>query len=192
MKATSRREVLVEMGDQFRGFLLSMDEVREILSFDCTQDVRFRDHKSFVFLGGSYLLWKKALRVISHDFDASFPFSHAFIIKTQGLLMDDKTMASALWRNVYCRDCASPVLLERMIQYVRTQVFLIVTLLFSYFLCDSLQPSLCSILRWITWCHLTRKYCCCRGGPKRRLTGDTLNRSMCPDRRHSHRRGILS
>ena len=56
----------------------------------------------------------------------------------QGLLTDDKTMASALWRNVYGRNCSSPLLLERMIQYIRTEV--LIALFFPFSLCDSLFP----------------------------------------------------
>ncbi|KFD45432.1 hypothetical protein M513_13693 [Trichuris suis] len=43
-------------------------------------------------------------------------------ITFQGILGDDKTLAGALWRNMYNRELVDPVVLSNLVRYVRFQV----------------------------------------------------------------------
>ncbi|XP_013774475.1 ubiquinol-cytochrome-c reductase complex assembly factor 1-like [Limulus polyphemus] len=40
----------------------------------------------------------------------------------EGLLSDDKILAAAIWRILFCYSCTSPILLEELVHYVRKQV----------------------------------------------------------------------
>ena len=66
----------------------------------------------------------------------SFLSFRCFFVLLKGLLTDDKTLAGALWRHVYSKECDNPYHLERMIQYIRTQVRMIALLLLHLFRYD--------------------------------------------------------
>ena len=49
-------------------------------------------------------------------------FQAALIGYDEGLLLDDKVLAGALWRRFFQRNCKDPEHLERLVHYIRKQV----------------------------------------------------------------------
>lgn len=54
--------------------------------------------------------------------DLSENFQAALLTYDEGLLGDDKVLASALWRRFFCKQCCDAEQLEQMVQYVRRQM----------------------------------------------------------------------
>lgn len=86
------------------------DEMSQILWEDV--EVRYKLH--FPSVGASNR--KQYLVELGHIFKA------ALMSLDEGLLTDDKTLAAAIWRVVYARNCDDPRLLEKIVQYSRTQI----------------------------------------------------------------------
>ncbi|ESN93454.1 hypothetical protein HELRODRAFT_88673, partial [Helobdella robusta] len=55
--------------------------------------------------------------------DISEQFKAALFSYDEGLLGDDKQLAGALWRNFFDKNCNNAHDLERMVEYVRKQVY---------------------------------------------------------------------
>lgn len=49
-------------------------------------------------------------------------FQAALVAYDEGLLSNDKVLASALWRRFFNRSCDKPERLETMVKYIRQQV----------------------------------------------------------------------
>ncbi|XP_066955035.1 ubiquinol-cytochrome-c reductase complex assembly factor 1 isoform X2 [Macrobrachium rosenbergii] len=49
-------------------------------------------------------------------------FQSALFSYDEGLMSDDKVLASALWRRLFCKECSDPERLECIVQYVRRQI----------------------------------------------------------------------
>ena len=54
--------------------------------------------------------------------DLSEHFQAALLTYDEGILRDDKVLASALWRRFFSKQCYEAEQIERMVQYVRKQV----------------------------------------------------------------------
>lgn len=54
--------------------------------------------------------------------DVSEQFQAALLTYDEGLLRDDKVLASALWRRFFSKECYDAIQLEHMVCYVRKQV----------------------------------------------------------------------
>lgn len=54
--------------------------------------------------------------------ELSYQFNAAIIGYDEGIMSDDKVLASALWRRFFCLECNNPEHLEKLLIYVRKQV----------------------------------------------------------------------
>lgn len=66
--------------------------------------------------GGSSSEMRKQIIILSEQFQA------ALITYDEGLMSDDKTLAGALWRRFFAKNCENYEHLETMVKYVRRQV----------------------------------------------------------------------
>ncbi|MEQ2274348.1 Ubiquinol-cytochrome-c reductase complex assembly factor 1 [Xenotaenia resolanae] len=64
------------------------------------------------------ILRKEAMKAMTETFYAAI-FGY-----DEGILSDDCVLAAALWRNLFNRQCEDPQQLELMVEYVRKQVCL--------------------------------------------------------------------
>lgn len=62
--------------------------------------------------------------------ELTYQFNAAVIGYDEGIMSDDKVLASALWRRFFSLECNNPEHLEKLLIYVRKQVMKI--FLFSY------------------------------------------------------------
>lgn len=58
----------------------------------------------------------------SQIIELSQQFNASIIDYDEGILSDDKTLASALWRTFFCLECNNPEKLEKLLIYVRKQI----------------------------------------------------------------------
>ncbi|KRX16325.1 Ubiquinol-cytochrome c reductase complex chaperone CBP3 -like protein [Trichinella nelsoni] len=59
----------------------------------------------------------------------------SFLEYDEGILSDDKTLAGALWRNIYDRELDNPIPLNALVRYVRSQVKLLHSIPVERILC---------------------------------------------------------
>uniref|UniRef100_A0A8D9BS58 Ubiquinol-cytochrome-c reductase complex assembly factor 1 n=3 Tax=Cacopsylla melanoneura TaxID=428564 RepID=A0A8D9BS58_9HEMI len=55
--------------------------------------------------------------------ELSEEFRAAMINYDEGIQSDDKVLAGAIWRRFFCKNCDNPLLIERLVHYVRRQVY---------------------------------------------------------------------
>ncbi|XP_050598568.1 ubiquinol-cytochrome-c reductase complex assembly factor 1 isoform X1 [Bombus affinis] len=54
--------------------------------------------------------------------ELSYQFNAAIVGYDEGIMSDDKVLASALWRRFFCLECNNPEHLEKLLIYVRKQI----------------------------------------------------------------------